>query len=111
MMQSILAPVTRAKNEQEKRLELISGGVIDFWSLDNPDAGRGRKYALVVIDEAAMIPGLEEAWQQSIRPTLTDHIRAEEIESARLDLTEAAFHPGILGTVRQLGVQRVPSCR
>jgi Terminase RNaseH-like domain len=36
------------------------------------DSGRGRKYAVVVVDEAAMIPELEEAWQQSIRPTLTD---------------------------------------
>jgi hypothetical protein len=25
-----------------------------------------------VVDEAAMIPTLQEAWQQSIRPTLTD---------------------------------------
>jgi hypothetical protein len=53
-------------------LELIGGGVIDLWSLDSADSGRGRKYAVVVIDEAAMIPDLEVAWQQSIRPTLTD---------------------------------------
>ena len=69
---SILAPITRDKNEQEKRLELIGGGVIEFWSLDSPDSGRGRKYAVAVIDEAAMIPSLADAWQQSIRPTLTD---------------------------------------
>jgi len=25
-----------------------------------------------VVDEAAMIPALKEAWQQAIRPTLTD---------------------------------------
>ena len=71
-LQSTLASVIRDKNEQEKRLELITDGVIDFWSLDNPDSGRGRKYALVVIDEAAMIPGLQAAWQETIRPTLTD---------------------------------------
>lgn len=68
-----LYPVTRRRNEQEKRLELITGGVIDFWSLDNPDAGRGRKYALAVIDEAAMVRGLSEAWNGAIRPTLTDY--------------------------------------
>lgn len=68
-----LFPVTRRRNEQEKRLELITGGVIDFWSLDNPDAGRGRKYALAVIDEAAMVRGLSEAWNGAIRPTLTDY--------------------------------------
>jgi Terminase RNaseH-like domain len=116
-------------------LELIGGGVIDFWSLDSPDSGRGRKYALVIVDEAAMIYELPEAWQQSIRPTLTDlqgsawflstpkgmnyfkllfdrgqdaeredwaswqmptstnpYLQPGEIESARLDLTEAAFN-------------------
>jgi phage FluMu gp28-like protein len=68
-----LQPITRRRNEQEKRLELITGGVIDFWSLDNTDAGRGRKYALAVIDEAAMVRRLEEAWNGAIRPTLTDY--------------------------------------
>ena len=71
-LKATLGPVTRDKNEQEKRLELFSGGSIDLWSLDSVDSGRGRKYATVVIDEAAMIPDLEEAWQGSIRPTLTD---------------------------------------
>src|SRR3954452_9464260 len=33
-IRSRLAPVARNKNEQEKRLELIGGGVIEFWSLD-----------------------------------------------------------------------------
>lgn len=69
---SLLADITCSRNEQEKRLELLGGGVIDVWSLDSPDAGRGRKYALVVIDEAAMIPNLSQVWQESIRPTLTD---------------------------------------
>jgi hypothetical protein len=68
----VLAPAIRQKSEQEKRLELINGGVIELWSLDSADAGRSRKYAVVVIDEAAMVPALEQAWQQSIRPTLTD---------------------------------------
>src|ERR1035438_6839098 len=68
----VLAPAIRQKSEQEKRLELINGGVIELWSLDSADAGRRRKYAVVVIDEAAMVPALEQAWQQSIRPTLTD---------------------------------------
>jgi hypothetical protein len=71
-LQSRLAPVISEKNEQEKRLVLLSGGSIDLWSLDSPGAGRGRKYALVVIDEAAFVSALDEAWQQSIRPTLTD---------------------------------------
>jgi phage FluMu gp28-like protein len=44
-----------------------------MWSLDSPDSGRGRAYALVVLDEAALIPNLETAWQESIRPQLTDY--------------------------------------
>lgn len=67
-----LAPVTRAKSETEHRLELIDGGVLECWSLDDTDAGRGRKYARIVIDEAAMVRNLEEAWEESVRPTLTD---------------------------------------
>lgn len=66
-------PVTARVSVQEHRLELITGGIVDMWSLDNPDAARGRKYKRAVIDEAAMIAGLEEAWQAVIRPTLTDY--------------------------------------
>ena len=66
-------PTVRRVSAQEHRLELITGGVIDMWSLDTPDAPRGRKYQRVVIDEAAMVPHLQEAWQASIRPTLTDY--------------------------------------
>lgn len=67
-----LAPIITRQDSQQHRLELITGGTIDFWTLDNPDAGRGRKYALVVVDEAAMARNLEEAWTQAIRPTLAD---------------------------------------
>lgn len=59
-------------NKTEMRLELHNGAVLDMWTLDNPDAGRGRKYARVIIDEAAMVKNLMSAWQASIRPTLTD---------------------------------------
>lgn len=68
----IVKPITKEMSKQEKRVELITGGLIDFWSLDDADAGRGRKYARVVIDEASVVRELQEAWEQSIRPTLTD---------------------------------------
>lgn len=67
-----LGPVITSKNEQEKRLELMTGGVVDIWTLDNEDPARGRKYARVVVDEAGIVPGLLPKWQESIRPTLTD---------------------------------------
>jgi len=68
----ILAPVAKRTSEVDKRIELITGGVLEFWSLDNPDAGRSRRYHGVVVDEAAMVPKLEQAWNEAIRPTLTD---------------------------------------
>jgi phage FluMu gp28-like protein len=68
-----LLPIAARINAQEHRIELNSGGVVEMWSLDNPDNSRGRKYARVVIDEAAMVKALGEAWQAVIRPTLTDY--------------------------------------
>lgn len=67
----ILEPIISRKSEQEY-IQLITGGIIDFWSLDNPNAGRSRKYKKIVVDEAAFVKSLFEAWTQSIRPTLTD---------------------------------------
>lgn len=68
-----LAPVVATKNETEKRLELVTGGAIDVWTLDDPDSSRGRKYGRVIVDEAAKVQRLEQAWTETIRPTLTDY--------------------------------------
>ena len=68
----LLAPVTVSANASDHRIEIVTGGVIEFWTLDNPDAGRSRKYKRVVIDEAAKVKNLEVAWNESIRPTLAD---------------------------------------
>lgn len=57
---------------QEHKIELIGGGVVDMWSLDSADSVRGRKYKRVVVDEAAMVRDLQDAYQAVIRPTLTD---------------------------------------
>lgn len=73
-LSSALAPITVAKSATDKRIEVSSGGSLEMWSLDSPDAGRSRKYARVVVDEAAMVPNLEEAWNAAIRPTLSDMI-------------------------------------
>jgi hypothetical protein len=69
----ILQPVIESKNEQTKQMKLITGGVIDFWSMDEPDSGRGRKYARVVVDEAEKARKFREAWNQTIMPTLLDY--------------------------------------
>jgi hypothetical protein len=67
-----LLPITRHKDESARRIELVTGGSIEFWSLEDEDAGRSRRYKRVVVDEAAKVRKLEDAWQQGIRPTLTD---------------------------------------
>lgn len=69
----ILAPVVTDRNVQDRRIELIGGGSVEFWSLDNPDSGRSRRYSCVVIDEAAMVRNLEEAFEGTIRPLLADY--------------------------------------
>jgi hypothetical protein len=67
-------PVINRQNEQLKQIELMGGGIIDFWSMEEPDSGQGRKYKRAVIDEAAKAPKLYPAWENTIRPTLTDLI-------------------------------------
>jgi len=66
--------VIASKNEQLKQIRLITGGVIDMWSMDEPDSGRGRKYKRVIIDECEKAPKLEQAWNGTIRATLTDYV-------------------------------------
>lgn len=69
----ILAPVITKTNSTERRIELITGGTIDFWSLDNPETIRGRKYHLAISDESAATPNFEKAWNEVLRPTLVDY--------------------------------------
>jgi hypothetical protein len=72
-LSEILRPVIKDKSEQERRMKLVTGGIVDMWSLEEPDSARGRAYARVVIDEAASVRNLLYAWQQVIRPMLTDY--------------------------------------
>jgi hypothetical protein len=66
-----LEPIIQRKHENQK-IELITGGAIEFWSLDNPYAGRSRKYKRTVADEIAFARNFWESWTEAIRPTLTD---------------------------------------
>ncbi len=67
-----LKPVLKRHDRVEKRMEFSTGGSIDFWTLEDVDAGRGRSYDRIVIDEAGFAPNLLEAWRASMRPTLAD---------------------------------------
>lgn len=77
----VTAPIqAKTPDQQEKRIQLTSGGVIECWSLDGEGAGgkkdykagRSRKYKRVVIDEAALVPALEGVYDYAISPTLID---------------------------------------
>jgi hypothetical protein len=66
-------PIISKQNEQLKQIELVTDGLIDFWSMEDPDSGQGRKYHRAIIDEAAKAAKLYQAWENTIRPTLTDY--------------------------------------
>jgi hypothetical protein len=68
---NVLEPIIKRKNEHQF-IELITGGRIEFWTLENELAGRSRKYKRVILDEAAFNRDLWKRWTESIRPTLTD---------------------------------------
>ena len=69
---STLSPACSSINKAESRLQLVTGGTLDVWSVDNPDSGRGRKYGMIVVDEAGIVRDLEQVWTGTLRPTLTD---------------------------------------
>lgn len=65
--------LVKSENKTDLEIHLITGGSLKFFTGENLDALRGRKFHYIVIDEAAFIPDLETAWTHSIRATLTDY--------------------------------------
>lgn len=65
--------VITSKSETVKQVVLINGTKVDFWSMEDPNSGRGRKYHRVIIDECEKAGKFQEAWEQAISPTLTDY--------------------------------------
>ena len=68
-----LKPLIVQKSERYKRLDLVNGGSIECWSLDDKNAGRSRKQAVAIFDEAAMVRDLEYVFENSVRPLLADY--------------------------------------
>lgn len=68
----LLAPITSRVDQQLRRIELITGGVLDFWTTEGGDPGRSRKYKQIFFDEAAKEKKLNDVWLGAIRPTLSD---------------------------------------
>jgi hypothetical protein len=68
-----LDPVIKSASKVEGVIRTITGGRLDFWTLENERAGRSRKYKLAWIDEGAFTkPNMMGIWEKSIRPTLLD---------------------------------------
>ena len=70
----ILEPITISASKIDGVIRCVGGGRVDFWTLNNPRAGRSRKYHGVIIDEAAFAgPDMQDIWTKSIKPTLLDY--------------------------------------
>ena len=61
-------------NRSELTIEFPNNGRIEFYTGERLDNLRGRKFHLVVIDEACYVTNLEHGWLNSVRPTLTDYM-------------------------------------
>jgi hypothetical protein len=75
-----LQPILDRSSKAEGVMRLRTGGRLDFWTLENPIAGRGRRYHRVAIDEAAFAKdgdnrtdgSMMSLWEKAIKPTLFD---------------------------------------
>lgn len=65
-----MEPLILHDDKQNNIIRLKNGSRIDFWSLVDPDSGRGREYTMVCIDEASKVSQLEYSWEQAILGTL-----------------------------------------
>ena len=71
---TILSPIMLSASKIEGVIRCVGGGRVDFWTLNNPRAGRSRKYHGVIIDEAAFAgEDMADLWDKSIKPTLLDY--------------------------------------
>lgn len=68
----IFRDLIKHKNEKDRVVKFHGGGRVDFWSLDKPEAIRGRKYKRVVCDEVAIVKNFKKIWTKILRPMLTD---------------------------------------
>ena len=70
VMRAIDPLVKRRVNS--RRVELTSGGFIDFYSLEKP-LEVFEQYGLIVVDDARKVPGLLDLWEDVLRPMLKVH--------------------------------------
>lgn len=64
--------IVKVKDGTNRRLDFHGGGVMEFWSLENYDVSRGRKYDRSIVDEAAIHANFGIAWDEVLRAHLVD---------------------------------------
>lgn len=86
-------PVKKRSSKQEGVIRTITGGRIDFWSLEDENAGRGRKYRKVILDEGAFGKPkvLTDTWLRAIKPTLIDYAGSALVMSNTNGINEENF--------------------
>jgi len=70
----ILRPVTKNASQNNGIIRTINGGSVEFWTLNDGNAGRSRKYHVALIDEVAFTDeSMSDTWRKAIKPTLLDY--------------------------------------
>jgi hypothetical protein len=80
-MTETLGPILDTSSKSAAVIRTATGGRLDFWTGENPIAGRGRRYRQIVIDEAAFAKdgdnktdsSMMAIWDKAIKPTLYDY--------------------------------------
>lgn len=74
-MSAMLEPIKLHASKTDGVIRCVNGGRLDFWTLENLDAGRSREYERIIIDEAAFTNDdtMMSQWSQAIEPTLAKH--------------------------------------
>jgi hypothetical protein len=64
----------KASGKNDGVFRTTTGGRIDFWSLENEQAGRSRKYHVALLDEVSFAKDstMTNVWERAIKPTLLD---------------------------------------
>lgn len=68
-----LRPIVQSSSKIDQLITTKTSGCVEFWTLQDEDAGRSRFYDLVIIDEASLVGNkLRDIYEQAIAPTLLD---------------------------------------
>ena len=71
---SALEPIKKRSDKTHGIIRTVNGGAVEFWSLEDENAGRSRKYHRIILDEGAFTkPKTIDWWTKSAKPTLLDY--------------------------------------